>query len=88
MSSLLIHSDDDIVIASFAQAKILDEVNILQAITGQRPFEIGSMAVEAAVKVLRGEKVEKKVSLPGFLLSREKPDEVKQFKDRLMELSK
>jgi len=67
---------------------LLDDVNILQAITGQRPFEIGSMAVEAAVKVLKGEKVEKKVSLPGFLLSREMPDEVKQFKDRLNELSK
>jgi len=46
------------------------------------------MAIEAAAKVLKGEKVEKKVSLPGFLLSREKPDEIKQFKDRLKELSK
>jgi sugar transport system substrate-binding protein len=67
---------------------LLDDVNILQATTGQRPFEIGSMAIESAVKVLKGEKVEKKVSLPGFLLSREKPDEVKQFKERLKELSR
>ena len=67
---------------------LLDDSNILHAITGQRPFEIGSMAVEAAVKVVKGEKVEKKVSLPGFLLTREKPDEIKQFKDRLKELSK
>lgn len=67
---------------------LLDDSNILQAITGQRPFEIGSMAIEAAVKVLKGEKVEKKVSLPGFLLTREKPDEIKQFKNRLKELSK
>ena len=67
---------------------LLDNSNILQAITGQRPFEIGSMAVEAAVKVLNGEKVEKKVSLPGFLLTRGKPDEIKQFKNRLKELSK
>jgi ABC-type sugar transport system substrate-binding protein len=67
---------------------LLDNADILQAVTGQRPFEIGSMAIEAAVKVLRGEKVEKKVSLPGFLLTREKPDEVKQFKERLKELSK
>ena len=66
---------------------LLDNSNILQAVTGQRPFEIGSMAVDAAVKVLKSEKVEKKVSLPGFLLSREKPDEVKQFNDRLKELS-
>lgn len=67
---------------------LLDDANILQAITGQRPFEIGSMAVESAVKVLKGEKVEKNVSLPGVLLTREKPDEVKQFKERLTELSK
>lgn len=67
---------------------LLDEDNVLQAVTGQRPFEIGSLAVDAAVKVLKGEKVEKKISLPGVLMSREKPDEVKQFKDRLKELSK
>jgi ABC-type sugar transport system substrate-binding protein len=67
---------------------LLDDANILQAITGQRPFEIGTMAVESAVKVLKGEKVEKNVSLPGFLLTRERPDEVKQFKERLKELSK
>ena len=67
---------------------LLDDANVLQAITGQRPFEIGSMAVEAAVKVLKGEKVEKKVSLPGFLMTRERPNEVRQFKERLKELSK
>ena len=67
---------------------LLDDANILQAITGQQPFEIGSMAIEAAVKVLNGEKVEKKVSLPGFLLTREKPDDVRKFEDRLKELSK
>lgn len=67
---------------------LLDDDKVLQAVTGQRPFEIGSMAVNAAAKALKGEKVEKKVSLPGVLLTREKPDEVKQFKARLQELSK
>lgn len=67
---------------------LLDDDNVLQAVTGQTPFEIGSLAVDAAVKVLKGENVEKKISLPGVLMSREKPDEVKQFKDRLKELSK
>lgn len=67
---------------------LLSDDNILQAVTGQRPYEIGSMAVEAALKVLKGEKVEKKVSLPGFLLTRDKPEEVKQFKERLKELSR
>jgi len=67
---------------------LLDDDNILQAVTGQRPFEIGSLAVEAAVKVLKGEKVEMKISLPGVLMAREKPEDVKKFKDRLKELSK
>ena len=67
---------------------LLDGDRVLQAVTGQRPFEIGSTAVDAAAKALKGERVEKKVSLPGVLLTREKPDEVKQFKARLQELSK
>ena len=67
---------------------LLADDNVLQAVTGQRPFEIGSMAVDAAVKVLHGEPVEKKVSLPGLLLSREDPETVRQFKVRLKELSK
>lgn len=67
---------------------LLDDDQVLQAVTGQSPFEIGSMALEAAVKVLNGEPVEKKVSLPGVLMTREKPEEVRQFKDRLKELSK
>lgn len=67
---------------------LLDDDRVLHAVTGQSPFEIGSLAVDAAVRVLNGEKVEKKVSLPGVLMSREKPDEVRKFKERLKELSK
>ena len=53
---------------------LLDDDGILQAVTGQRPFDIGSKAVEAAVSVLKGQQVEKKISLSGVLLSRAKPD--------------
>jgi ABC-type sugar transport system substrate-binding protein len=66
---------------------LLDDDRILQAVTGQRPFDIGSKAVEAAIRVLKGQQVEKKVSLPGVLLSREKPEEVKQFKEHLKQLT-
>jgi ABC-type sugar transport system substrate-binding protein len=66
---------------------LLSDDGILQAVTGQQPFEIGSLAVEAAVHALNGETVEKKVSLPGSLLTREQPDEVRKFKARLKELS-
>jgi simple sugar transport system substrate-binding protein/ribose transport system substrate-binding protein len=53
--------------------------NILQAVTGQRPVEIGRMAVENALKSLKGEKVEKVVQLPGVLLSRKDPQGVKDY---------
>jgi ABC-type sugar transport system substrate-binding protein len=67
---------------------LLSEDNILQAVTGQRPFDIGSLAVESALTVLKGEAVQKRVSLPGMLLTRTDPAGVQKFKDRLKELSK
>lgn len=67
---------------------LLADDNILQAATGQQPFEIGSLAVDAAVKSLKGEPVQKKVSLPGVLMTRQKPDAVRAFKARLQELTK
>jgi sugar transport system substrate-binding protein len=66
---------------------LLDDDGVLQAVTGQQPFEIGSKAVDAAAKVLRGEKPVPKISLPGVLLTREKPDEIRQFRERLKQLS-
>ncbi len=65
---------------------LLSKDNILQAITAQSPFKIGSLAVESAIKLLKGEKVEKKVSIPGVLLSREKPEGVKAFQKNFKEL--
>ena len=66
---------------------LLADDNILQAVTGQKPFDIGSLAVETAVKVLKGETVEKQVSLPGVLFTRDKPDEVRAYKKFLQELT-
>jgi ABC-type sugar transport system substrate-binding protein len=67
---------------------LLSDDGILQAVTGQRPFEIGSLALESAVRALKGETPEARVSLPGLLLSRESPAEVRAFKERLRELNK
>ena len=67
---------------------LLNDDGVLQAITGQQPFEIGSMAMDAAVKALKGQTVEKKASLPGVLLTRGKPDEIRTFRQRLKELSR
>jgi sugar transport system substrate-binding protein len=77
-------TDTDEQLANF----LLADDNILQAVTGQQPFEIGRLAVEAAVKTLKGEPVDKKRSLPGVLLTREKPAEVNAFKERLATLTK
>lgn len=62
---------------------LLADDNILQAVTGQQPFQIGTKAVEAAVKAAKGETVEKEVSLPGVLFTRRKPDEVRKQADYL-----
>jgi ABC-type sugar transport system substrate-binding protein len=67
---------------------LLSDDNILQAVTGQQPFEIGSLAVESALRFLKGETVQKTIALPGVLLTRADPDGVRKFKSRLKELSK
>ena len=67
---------------------LLSEDGILQAVTGQQPFEIGSRSVESALSVLKGENVPPKQSLPGVLLSRNDPDGVRKFAARLKELNK
>jgi ABC-type sugar transport system substrate-binding protein len=67
---------------------LLADNQILQAVTGQQPFEMGTLALETAVKVLDGKAVEKKIVLPGILFSREKPDDVRAYKQRLLDLTK
>jgi ABC-type sugar transport system substrate-binding protein len=65
---------------------LLSDNDILQAITGQQPFAIGSRAVETALAALKGEKVEKKVSMEGVLLARNDPDKVRAFRAELSKL--
>ena len=57
--------------------------DILQAVTSQQPVKVGELAVEAALKSIRGEAVEKKTILPGTLLSRAEPEGVKAFAAQL-----
>jgi ABC-type sugar transport system substrate-binding protein len=66
---------------------LLADDNILQAVTGQKPFEIGSQALETAVKALKNEPVEKAVRLPGVLFTRRQPEEVKKYQAYLRGLS-
>jgi len=67
---------------------LLAEDNILQAVTGQKPFDIGLQSIETAVKALNGEAVEKRVLLPGMLFSRRHASEVTKYQTYLRGLSK
>ena len=65
---------------------LLAEDQILQAVTGQKPFEIGYRAVKAAVAVIQGREVEDHVSMPGVLLERRDLENVRAYRARLQEL--
>lgn len=53
--------------------------NILQAITSQKPVEVGRQAVLTALKVIKKEPVEKQTTLTNTLLSRTDPKGVTDF---------
>ena len=57
--------------------------DILQAITAQQPYEIGTTAVESALKVLKGEEVEKKITLGGVTMQRSDPAGIKVSREKL-----
>ncbi len=66
---------------------LLAEDDVLQAVTGQKPFDIGSQAVTAAVKALKHEPVEKKVAMPGELFSRADPATVNAYLETLKDMT-
>jgi len=59
--------------------------NILQAITAQRPVEVGEQSVELALKAIQGQPLDKKVTLTGICLSRTDPDTIKAYAKQLQE---
>jgi sugar transport system substrate-binding protein len=62
---------------------LLSPDNILQAITAQRPFEMGQKSVDVALAKLRHESVESKVVLNGVCLSRTDPQGIKAYAKQL-----
>lgn len=66
---------------------LLADDNILQAVTAQKPFEMGRIAVETAVQVVGGQQVEKNKILPGVLFARDRPAEIRAYRQRLVDLS-
>ncbi|MEX2442280.1 MAG: substrate-binding domain-containing protein [Alkalispirochaeta sp.] len=65
---------------------LLADDDVLQATTGQQPYEIGYQSVEVSMAALRGEDVEKEIVVPGLLLTRDNPDEVREFKTWLADI--
>lgn len=65
---------------------LLADDNVLQATTGQQPYEIGYQSVEVSMAALRGEDVDKEIVVPGMLLTRDNPDEVREFKTWLTDI--
>ena len=62
---------------------LLAEDGILHAVTGQQPFGMGEEAVNAAVKAVKGGTVEKSITAPGILLTRDAPETIKKHKAKL-----
>lgn len=58
---------------------ILSDDNILQASTGQQPYEVGMQSIDALCKALRGETVDEEIEIKGIPLNRQYPDVVNSF---------
>ena len=67
---------------------LLADDGILQAVTAQKPFEMGGAALEAALAAVRGEPVKREIVLQGLLFSRDKPDELRAYRKSLSEESR
>jgi ABC-type sugar transport system substrate-binding protein len=59
---------------------LLDKDNVLQAVTGQSPVDMGSLSVKAAVSVVNGSKVDYYHVVPNAFFSRDNPGAVKNYK--------
>lgn len=53
--------------------------NVLQAVTAQRPFDMGKMAIDTAVAKLDGKPVEKTIIVPVLGLNRQDPAGIQDF---------
>lgn len=65
-----------------------DDADILQATTGQQPFQIGYQSIEFAVKAIKGEPVEATVIVPGLVLDKADQAGIDQFLVDLKNITK
>jgi ABC-type sugar transport system substrate-binding protein len=65
---------------------LLDDDNVLQAVTAQQPSLMGSESVDAATAILDGKSVPRVVYVPVLGLNREDPAAVRDFRTKWMRL--
>lgn len=68
-------------------AFLMSKDDVLQAVTGQKPYEMGYGTVEAAVKAMDGGKVDKLKIVPGQLYGRDDLEPAKAFLEQAKKLS-
>ena len=62
---------------------LLNKDNILQSLGAQSPYDVGKVAMEDCVKAIKGTKTAPATSLPGSVLLRAKPADVKAYSEQL-----
>jgi ABC-type sugar transport system substrate-binding protein len=62
---------------------LLADDNVLQAVTAQKPHDMGFQAVETAIAAIDGKPVEKLIIVPVQGLDRNDPDTVRAFAEDL-----
>ncbi|MGA2067309.1 MAG: substrate-binding domain-containing protein [Thermoguttaceae bacterium] len=62
---------------------LLDDNNVLQAVTAQQAHQVGTLAMQAALDLLAEKPVAKTIRLPGILYARKEPEQVRAYKEQL-----
>lgn len=58
---------------------MLDDSNILQALGGQDPVRLGQKSMENLCKSISGKKYDESITIPGLILSRNRPQEAEEY---------
>lgn len=65
---------------------MLDDDNILQALGGQDPVQLGERSMENLCRYLMGKDYESEIVIPGILLSRSRPGEARDYIETMRQI--
>ena len=65
---------------------MLDDDNILQALGGQDPVQLGERSMENLCRYLMGKDNESEIVIPGILLSRSRPGEARDYIETMRQI--